>query len=175
MVLGSQFNSFLQPLVIMLSAPLCFIGAFAALAISGMNLSIFGQISLLALVGLVMKNGILLVDYANQARLRGASARSAMLEAGPIRLRPVLATTLATVFGMIPLTLSQADAAEFRSPMGVLAIGGMLSSTILTLVVVPVVYGIFDDAVRLVEHLPVLLRRRRIVPSVARGESQTAC
>ncbi|MDH3656415.1 MAG: efflux RND transporter permease subunit, partial [Myxococcales bacterium] len=92
MVLGSQFNSFVQPLVTMTTAPLAFFGAFAALALSGLSLSIFSQIALLALMGLVMKNGILLVDYANQARARGLDARQAMLEAGPIRLRPVLMT-----------------------------------------------------------------------------------
>ena len=161
MVLGSQFNSFFQPISIMATAPLAFVGAFSTLALSGQNLSIFGQIALLALVGLVMKNGILLVDHANQGRERGLDPREAMLEAGPIRLRPVLMTTLSTVFGMLPLALSQADASEYRAPMGVLAIGGMLSSTLLTLVVVPVVYSLVDDSLQYVTRRFGSLRRRR--------------
>ena len=99
-----------------------------------------------ALMGLVMKNGILLVDYANQLREKGqADARAAMLEAGPVRLRPVLMTAFSTVFGMIPVAMSTSDAAEFRNPMGVLVIGGLISSTLLTLVVVPVAYTFIDD------------------------------
>lgn len=145
-ILASQFNSFVQPVVIMLSAPLSFIGAFAALAWSGMALSVWAQIGLIALMGLVMKNGILLVDYANQLREKGqADARAAMLEAGPVRLRPVLMTAFSTVFGMIPVAMSTSDAAEFRNPMGVLVIGGLISSTLLTLVVVPVAYTFIDD------------------------------
>ena len=169
MVLGSQFNSFVQPIVIMMTAPLSFMGAFSALSLSGLNLSMFGQIALLALMGLVMKNGILLVDYANQARERGAGAREAMLQAGPIRLRPVLMTTLSTVFGMVPLAISQADGSEFRAPMGFLAIGGMLSSTVLTLLVVPVVYALVDDATKLAGRIVSSLVNRkpklRSVPS----------
>lgn len=149
MVLGSQFNSFTQPIAIMMTAPLSFVGAFMGIKLGGLNLSMFGQIALLALMGLVMKNGILLVDYANQSRERGLNARSAMMEAGPIRLRPVVMTTLSTVFGMLPLTWSQADGSEFRAPMGFLAVGGMLSSTVLTLLVVPVVYCLLDDCVAL--------------------------
>jgi HAE1 family hydrophobic/amphiphilic exporter-1 len=161
MVLGSQFNDFFQPVSIMATAPLAFVGAFSTLALSGQNLSIFGQIALLALVGLVMKNGILIVDHANQARERGLDAREAMLEAGPIRLRPVLMTTLSTVFGMIPLAFSEADASEYRAPMGVLAIGGMISSTALTLVVVPVVYSLIDEGIQSLTHFLTSLRRRR--------------
>ena len=95
-------------------------------------------------MGLVMKNGILLVDYANQRREAGLSARDAILEAGPVRLRPVLMTQLATIAGMIPVALAQSDGAEFRQPMGVLVIGGLVSSTLLTMVVVPVAYVLVD-------------------------------
>ena len=146
MILASQFNSFTQPAVIMLSAPLSFVGAFAALSLSGMALSIWAQIGLIALMGLVMKNGILLVDYANQLREEGADARTAMLKAGPVRLRPVLMTAFSTIFGMIPVALANSDAAEFRNPMGVLVIGGLSSSTFLTLLVVPVAYTLLADA-----------------------------
>jgi len=146
MILASQFNSFVQPLVIMLSAPLSFVGAFAALAFSGMPLSIWAQIGLIALMGLVMKNGILLVDYANHLRDgEGLDAREAMLRAGPVRLRPVLMTAFSTIFGMIPVAIATSDAAEFRNPMGVLVIGGLLSSTLLTLLVVPVAYSFVSN------------------------------
>jgi HAE1 family hydrophobic/amphiphilic exporter-1 len=95
-------------------------------------------------MGLAMKNGILLVDYANQRREDGLSARDAILEAGPVRLRPVLMTTVATIAGMIPVALARSDGAEFRQPMGVLVIGGLVSSTLLTMVVVPVAYVLVD-------------------------------
>ncbi len=146
MILASQFNSFTQPVVVMMTAPLSLVGAFVALAITGTALGALSQIALLALMGLVMKNGILLVDYANQLLSEAGSAREAMLRAGPVRLRPVLMTALSTVGGMIPVAISRADGAEFRTAMGILAIGGMLSSTILTLVVVPVIYTYLDDA-----------------------------
>jgi HAE1 family hydrophobic/amphiphilic exporter-1 len=145
MILASQFDSYLQPVVIMVSAPLSFVGAFAALAVWGLPMSIFAQIGFVALMGIVMKNGIILVEYANERRAHGASARDAMLEAGPVRLRPVLMTALATVMGMVPIVLSESDAVEFRSPMAVLLIGGLLSSTFLTLLAVPVLYTLAEE------------------------------
>jgi HAE1 family hydrophobic/amphiphilic exporter-1 len=145
MILASQFNSFSQPAVIMLSAPLSFVGAFAALSLSGVALSIWAQIGLVALMGLVMKNGILLVDYANQRRSAGETAREAILSAGPVRLRPVLMTALSTIAGMIPVAIATSDGAEFRRPMGLLVIGGLASSTFLTLIVVPVAYTLVAD------------------------------
>jgi len=108
-------------------------------------MSIFAQIGLIALMGLVMKNGILLVDYANQLRADGLSAREAIARAGPVRLRPVLMTQFATIAGMLPVALARSDGAEFRNPMGILVIGGLLSSTLLTLVVVPTVYTLAED------------------------------
>jgi hydrophobic/amphiphilic exporter-1 (mainly G- bacteria), HAE1 family len=160
MILASQFNSFTQPAVIMLSAPLSFVGAFAALAWSGMALSIWAQIGLIALMGLVMKNGILLVDYANQLCEKGIDAHTAMLEAGPVRLRPVLMTAFSTIFGMIPVALANSDAAEFRNPMGVLVIGGLCSSTLLTLLVVPVAYTLLADLRAFAERLINRIRSR---------------
>lgn len=106
----------------------------------------FSQIALLALMGLVMKNGILLVDYTNQLRDAGASVREAVAKAGPVRLRPVLMTQIATVCGLIPVALSTSQGAEFRNAMGILVIGGLVSSTALTLVVVPVAYTLMEDA-----------------------------
>jgi HAE1 family hydrophobic/amphiphilic exporter-1 len=151
MVLASQFNSFSQPVVIMLTAPLSLTGAFMALAASRQALSTMAQIALLGLMGLVMRNGILLVDRANQERAAGLSADAAIRRAGPVRLRPVLMTALAAIGGMVPVALSRADGAEFRTAMGYLAIGGMISSTLLTLLVVPVAYSLeqqLRDAVR---------------------------
>lgn len=145
MILASQFNSFGQPMVIMLTAPLSFIGAFASLYIFNGELSLFAQIGLIALMGLVMKNGILLVDYANQVRPEGLSAYDAMLTAGQLRLRPVLMTAFSTICGMIPVAFSNSDGAEFRTALGLIVIGGLSSSTALTLVVVPVAYTLYDD------------------------------
>jgi len=146
MILASQFNSFLHPLTMMLSAPLSFVGAFAALWVAGMRLDMMGQIGLLMLMGLVMKNGILLVDYTNTLRERGRPQREAVLEAGPVRLRPVMMTAISTIFGMLPVALGDGDGSEWRAPIGVLAIGGLAVSTLLTLLVVPVVYTLVDDA-----------------------------
>jgi HAE1 family hydrophobic/amphiphilic exporter-1 len=161
MILASQFNSFTQPAVIMLSAPLSFVGAFAALQLTSTDMTVFAQIGLVALMGLVMKNGILLVDYANQVRAEGASSREAILRAGPIRLRPVLMTAFSTIFAMIPVALSNSDGAEWRKPMGALVIGGLLSSTFLTLLVVPVVYTLADDLRAAPGRLAGRLRRRQ--------------
>jgi HAE1 family hydrophobic/amphiphilic exporter-1 len=148
MILAAQFNSFVHPFTIMLSAPLSFIGSFAAVALMGMQLDTLGQIAFLMLMGIVMKNGILLVDYTNTVKRRGVSAREAVLEAGPVRLRPVLMTAISTVFGMIPLAYGTGDGSEWRQPMGVVSIGGLVASTLLTLLVVPIAYTLIDDARR---------------------------
>jgi HAE1 family hydrophobic/amphiphilic exporter-1 len=153
MILGSQFNSFIQPGVIMLTAPLAFVGAFAGLALTGSEMSMFAQIGLIALMGLVMKNGILLVDCANHRRAEGLDARAAVLRAGPMRLRPVLMTAFSTIFGMLPVAVSQSDGSEWRSPMGIIVIGGLLSSTFLTLLVVPVAYTLVDDVLEMLRRL----------------------
>jgi len=146
MILASQFNSFVHPLTIMLSAPLSFIGAFAAVWVMGQQLDTLGQIAFLMLMGIVMKNGILLVDYINTCRRRGLAPIEAVLEAGPVRLRPVLMTAVSTIFGMLPLALGAGDGSEWRSPMGVVCIGGLFASTLLTLLIVPIAYTLFDDA-----------------------------
>ncbi|MDO8422405.1 MAG: efflux RND transporter permease subunit [Parvibaculum sp.] len=146
MILASQFNSFAQPAIIMLSAPLSFVGAFISLKLSGLEMTMFVQIGLLALMGLVMKNGILLVDYTNQLREKGLGLKEALLEAGPVRLRPVLMTQIATICGMIPVAISSSQGAEMRNAMAFVAIGGLISSTALTLVVVPVAYLLLESA-----------------------------
>ena len=145
MILASQFNSYTQPVIIMLTAPLSFVGAFSLLAWTNSELSVTTQIGLVALMGLVMKNGILLVDYANQGVEQGRTAREAMLEAAHLRLRPVLMTAFSTIFGMIPIALATSDGAELRNSMGIIVIGGLISSTFLTLFVVPAAYTLLAD------------------------------
>ena len=144
MILASLFDSLTHPLTIMTSAPLAFIGGFVALALSGLSMDMMAGIGLLVLMGLVMKNGILLVDYTTQLRTQGRSLEQAVLEAAPVRMRPVLMTSAALVIGMLPMVLSDAVGAEFRAPMGMITIGGLITSTLLTLVVVPVVYMVVD-------------------------------
>jgi HAE1 family hydrophobic/amphiphilic exporter-1 len=146
MILASLFNSLTHPLTIMMSAPLSFIGGFLALKLAGMSLDMMSGIGLLVLMGLVMKNGILLVDYTNQLRERGRSLEAAILEAGPVRMRPVLMTSCALICGMLPVVLTNALGSEFRAPMGMITIGGLLTSTLLTLVVVPVIYSLIEAA-----------------------------
>jgi HAE1 family hydrophobic/amphiphilic exporter-1 len=145
MVLAAQFESFIYPFSIMLSLPMALIGAVLALLISGSSMSVVSMIGIIMLMGLVTKNAILLIDYANIQRERGLSRTEALLVAGPTRLRPILMTTFAMIFGMAPVALGLGEGSEFRSPMGQAVIGGLITSTILTLVVVPVVYTILDD------------------------------
>jgi HAE1 family hydrophobic/amphiphilic exporter-1 len=145
MVLAAQFESFVHPFTVLLSMPLSFIGAFSALMLTGNTISIFSFIGLILLMGLVKKNAILLVDYTNVLRARGLSRKDAILQAGPVRLRPILMTTFAMVFGMLPVAFGMGEGAETRSPMGIAVIGGLLTSLFLTLVVVPAAYDLFDD------------------------------
>jgi HAE1 family hydrophobic/amphiphilic exporter-1 len=144
MILASQFESFIHPITILLSMPFSFIGAFGALLITGKTLNIFSFIGLILLMGLVKKNAILLVDYINTLRNRGIERREAILQAGPVRLRPILMTTFAMVFGMIPIAVGFGEGSETRAPMAIATIGGLLTSLFLTLIVVPVAYDLFD-------------------------------
>jgi HAE1 family hydrophobic/amphiphilic exporter-1 len=145
MILASQFESFIHPVTVLLSMPLSFIGAFGALFLTGKTLNIFSFIGLILLMGLVKKNAILLVDYTNVLRGRGMPRREAILQAGPVRMRPILMTTFAMIFGMLPIALGVGEGAEARAPMGIAVIGGLFTSLVLTLVVVPSAYDIFDD------------------------------
>ena len=139
-VLASQFESFVHPVTIMLSLPLAIIGAFLGLYLHGSALSIGSLIGIILLMGLVTKNAILLVDAAIQFQRQGLAPKEAMLEAGPRRLRPILMTTAAMVLGMLPTATGKGLGSEFRAPMAIAVIGGVISSTLLTLIVVPVVY-----------------------------------
>jgi len=140
-VLASQFGSFVQPIAIMASLPLALIGVMLALLVSRSTLNVFSMIGLVMLMGLVTKNAILLVDFANHARKAGASVKDALLQAGQIRMRPIIMTTAAMVFGMLPLALALNDGGEIQAPMGRAIIGGLLTSTLLTMIVVPVIYS----------------------------------
>jgi HAE1 family hydrophobic/amphiphilic exporter-1 len=145
LILASQFGSFIQPVAIMMSLPLSLIGVVLALILARSTLNIFSIIGFIMLMGLVTKNAILLVDFVNQERKAGKSRRDAVLAAGRIRLRPILMTTLAMIFGMIPLALGLGEGGEQRSPMGQAVIGGVITSGLLTLVVVPVIYTYLDE------------------------------
>ena len=144
MVLAAQFESFVHPFTIMLSLPFSLTGAILGLLISGQTMNIISLIGVIMLMGLVTKNAILLVDYTNQLRKGGMEIVEALLEAGTIRLRPILMTTAAMIFGMMPIALGIGSGAEMRQSMGVVLIGGLISSTVLTLVVVPSVYLLLE-------------------------------
>jgi HAE1 family hydrophobic/amphiphilic exporter-1 len=145
MILASQFESFVHPFTIMFSLPVSLIGAMGLLMITGERISIFSLIGVIMLMGLVTKNAILLVDYTITLRHRGMSREEALLKAGPVRLRPIVMTTAAMVFGMLPTALKIGEGSESRAPMAIAVIGGLITSTLLTLVVIPVVYTIVDD------------------------------
>ena len=151
-VLASQFESFVHPLTIMLALPLSFVGALAALIITGKAIDIVVLIGIVLLMALVTKNSILLVDFTNTLRRRGYTTREAILRAGPIRLRPILMTTFAMIFGMLPIALGFGAGAEVREPMAIAVIGGLVTSTLLTLLVVPVGYTLIDDLSRLLRR-----------------------
>ena len=155
MILASQFKSFLQPLALMTALPLTLIGVVLALLVFGSTLSMFSIIGIVMLMGLVTKNAILLVDFAIRAReggvddhgnpVAGLPRSEALLLAARVRLRPILMTTLAMIFGMVPLAFAMSEGSEQRAPMGQAVIGGVITSSLLTLVVVPVVYCYMDD------------------------------
>jgi multidrug efflux pump subunit AcrB len=158
MTLAAQFESLIHPLTVMLAVPLAGVGAFGLLwlldlggkvglypPIPAMNINLFSQIGPVLLIGLVTKNSILLVEFANRQRAKGANAHDAMVAAGLVRLRPILMTAFSTIAGILPIAIGFGAGAESRRPMGVAVVGGMLTSTFLTLVVVPVAYTVFSN------------------------------
>jgi len=153
LILAAQFESFIDPLAIMLSLPLSIVGMAGMLFITGDTISIMSLIGLIMLMGLVTKNAILLIDYTKVLRGQGMDRRTALVTAGRTRLRPIMMTTSAMIFGMLPLFFALGKGAEFRAPMARAVVGGLITSTLLTLVVVPVVYTVLDD-------LAAWLRRR---------------
>ncbi len=143
---AALFEGYLSPFIIMFALPMALVGALLAIVIGGKTLSIVTMIGIIMLMGLVGKNAILVVDYTNTLRSRGKSMREALLEAGPVRLRPILMTSFSLIFGLLPVALATAHGGEVRSPMAVAVIGGMLLSTLLSLLVIPVLYTVFDGA-----------------------------
>lgn len=143
-VLASQFESLIHPLTIMMALPLAIVGALLGLFVTGWSIGMVAMIGVILLMGLVTKNAILLVEYTNELRARGLEMFDAVLEAGHTRLRPILMTSISTVLGMMPIALAQGAGAEFRAPMAIAVIGGVIVSTMLTLLVVPVVYTWMD-------------------------------
>jgi HAE1 family hydrophobic/amphiphilic exporter-1 len=145
MVLAMQFNSFIHPLTVMIALPLSTVGAFGALYVTGDTLSILSMIGMITLTALVVKNSILLVDYTNTLRERGMERNQAVLQASPVRLRPILMTAVTTILGVLPVALGYSAGGEVRAGMGRATFGGMFASTLLTLFVVPVAYTLLDD------------------------------
>jgi len=171
MILASQFESFIHPFTIMASLPFAVVGALFGLWILGMSLSLFAMIGFIMLMGLVTKNAILLVDFAIQKMEQGMPMVEALEEAGAKRLRPILMTTLAMVFGMLPVALGHGQGGEVRAPMGVIVIGGLITSTILTLVVVPVVFTYMETLRKVPARIAAHFGRRAPgVPEEVPGE-----
>jgi hydrophobic/amphiphilic exporter-1 (mainly G- bacteria), HAE1 family len=144
-ILAAQFESLVHPFTIMMALPFALIGGIAGIILARQQVSMMVMIGFIMLMGLVTKNGILLVEFTNQLRERGKSVKEALLEAGPVRLRPILMTSVAMIAGMIPVALARGDGAETRVPMAVTIIGGLVTSTVLTLGIVPVVYSLVDQ------------------------------
>jgi HAE1 family hydrophobic/amphiphilic exporter-1 len=145
LILVMQFGSFLDPIAILISLPLSLIGVVMALLITGDDLNIMSLIGVMLLMGIVAKNAILLIDFAKWAREKGMSRRDALIEAGRIRLRPIMMTTLALIAGMLPVAIGRGEGADFRAPLGRAVIGGVITSTLLTLIVIPTIYEILDE------------------------------
>jgi len=144
LVMASQFESLLHPFVILFTIPLALVGAVLALLLTGNSISVVVFIGLILMVGLVTKNAIILIDKVNQLREAGVAKVEALVEGARSRLRPIVMTTLCTLFGFLPLALATGDGAEVRAPMAITVIGGLLVSTLLTLFVIPVVYNVLD-------------------------------
>jgi HAE1 family hydrophobic/amphiphilic exporter-1 len=145
LILVMQFGSFLDPFAILMSLPLSLIGVLVALALAGMTINIMSMIGVILLMGIVAKNAILLVDFAKWGMEKGLPLREALIEAGATRLRPILMTTFALIAGMIPVALGRGEGAQFRAPLGVAVVGGVITSTLLTLLVIPTIYEILID------------------------------
>ncbi len=145
MLMAALFNTLRDPLVIMFSLPMALVGALLALAATGYSISIVSMIGIIMLMGIVGKNSILMVDYTNTLRARGEPRAEAVLEAGPTRMRPILMTTIATIFGVLPTALALAQGSEWRAPMAVVVIGGLILSTLLSLLMIPIMYMTAED------------------------------
>lgn len=174
MILCAQYERYLAPLVIMAALPLSFTGAFGALVLTGQVMSIYTMIGIILLMGIVTKNGILLIDFTMTKIQEGLNVDEALMEAGPIRLRPILMTTLAAGGGMIPIAIGHGVGGEARSPMGVAVIGGLLMSTFLTLVVVPCLFSVAEQARLSLSRKWRNFRKRPIEANVLKPSEQTS-
>jgi multidrug efflux pump len=159
LVLAAQFESFVHPLIIMLTVPLGLTGALLSLWLTGNSLNIYSQVGIILLVGLMAKNGILIVEFANQLRDEGRSIRDAVLEASAIRLRPIVMTVISTILGAVPLVLASGAGAESRVAIGIVVIGGLGIASLLTLFVTPVLYDLLAPFTRPVNAIEQELRR----------------
>ena len=166
MVLASQFESLVHPFTVLLAVPLAVTGALLTLWIAGSTINLYSQIGMILLIGLVTKNSILLVEYANQLQARGLATIDAVREAGRIRLRPILMTSVSTVMGAVPIALGLGAGSASRRPLGYAIVGGVLLSTLLTLFLVPVVYLAFDQLRRRARRAAIAPRE----PAVAEAE-----
>ena len=144
LVMASQFESLLHPFVIMFSVPFAVIGVLTTMWLFGVTISVVSLIGFILLAGIAVNGAIVLVDYANQLRRQGLGKLEALAQAGRVRMRPILMTSLTTIFGLLPMALGLGEGAELRTPMALTVIGGMITSTLLTLLVVPAVYAILD-------------------------------
>ncbi|MBN2396186.1 MAG: efflux RND transporter permease subunit, partial [Candidatus Atribacteria bacterium] len=145
MIMAAQFESLMTPFAVMFSIPFSLIGVIIALLLTGKSLSVMSYLGIIMLVGIVVNNSIVLLDYVNQLRREGIERGKAIVAAGKIRLRPILMTTFTTIFGLIPMSLGFGEGAEMRSPMAITIIGGLTSSTFLSLIIVPIFYTFLDD------------------------------
>jgi HAE1 family hydrophobic/amphiphilic exporter-1 len=144
MIMAAQFESLLHPLLIMFTLPMGVSGAFLALFITGQTINVISVIGIIVLVGIVVDNAIVKIDYTNQLRRAGLLLREAVVEGSAVRLRPILMSSITTVFGLIPLALGLGKGAELQRPLGIAVIGGLLFSTFLTLILIPVVYELVE-------------------------------
>ncbi len=182
LVLSAQFESFIHPLTILLSVPLALVGALVSLLVFKQSLNIYSQIGLVMLIGLVTKNSILIVEFANQLRERGVALFEAVVQASRTRLRPILMTSFAIIFGVLPIAIGLGAGGEARRPLGITVVGGMLFSTFLTLVLVPVVYTLMARFTHEEIHAPEMEGAKiedpataefpSIVPATARGTTE---